>query len=141
MMPSNIINGFKVCGVYPFNPKAVLDHDPCTPPKETSEQRSTTSGKGEQQINTQNKVTPHKETSELRSITSGEEEQWINGQNEVTVSNNGVVESFSPEEQTLFARRYEEGYNLYDARYVSWIQATHPKDANQELLFFQILVL
>ena len=109
MVPSNIISGFKVCGVYPFNPKAVLDHDPCTPPKETSEQRSTTSGEAEQQIN---------------------------AQNEVAVSNNGAAESFSPEEQALFARRYEEGYDLYDARYVSWIQATHHEDANQELLSF-----
>ena len=29
MTPANIISGFKACGVYPFNPKAVLDHDPC----------------------------------------------------------------------------------------------------------------
>lgn len=29
MMPRTIISGFKTCGVYPFNPKAVLDHDPC----------------------------------------------------------------------------------------------------------------
>lgn len=28
MVPANI-SGFKVCGIYPFNPKAVLDHDPC----------------------------------------------------------------------------------------------------------------
>jgi len=25
MIPANIINGFKVCGLYPF----ILDHDPC----------------------------------------------------------------------------------------------------------------
>ena len=29
MIPASIINGFKVCGVYPFNPRAILDHDPC----------------------------------------------------------------------------------------------------------------
>ena len=29
MIPANIISGFRTCGVYPFNPKAVLDHDPC----------------------------------------------------------------------------------------------------------------
>ena len=29
MIPANIISGFITCGVYPFNPKAVLDHDPC----------------------------------------------------------------------------------------------------------------
>ena len=29
MIQANIISGFKTCEVYPFNPKAVLDHDPC----------------------------------------------------------------------------------------------------------------
>ena len=29
MIPANIISGFRTCGVYPFNPKAVLDHNPC----------------------------------------------------------------------------------------------------------------
>jgi len=28
MVPANIISGFKTCGIYPFNPKEVLDHDP-----------------------------------------------------------------------------------------------------------------
>ena len=28
MMPTNIISGFKTFGIYPFNPRAVLDHDP-----------------------------------------------------------------------------------------------------------------
>jgi len=23
------VQGFKTCGIYPFDPKAVLDHDPC----------------------------------------------------------------------------------------------------------------
>ena len=32
MVPKNIINGFRTSGVYPFNPKAVLDHDPCVTP-------------------------------------------------------------------------------------------------------------
>ena len=27
MLPQTIINGFRSCGVYPFDPKAVLDHD------------------------------------------------------------------------------------------------------------------
>ena len=30
MIPGNIIGGFKVCGVYPFNPKVILDYDPCS---------------------------------------------------------------------------------------------------------------
>ena len=37
MIPANIISGFKTCGVYPFNPKAVLDHDPCVSRSQNSE--------------------------------------------------------------------------------------------------------
>ena len=29
MTPANIVSAFRSCGVYSFNPKAVLDHDPC----------------------------------------------------------------------------------------------------------------
>ena len=29
MSPSTIISGFKSCGIYPFNSKAVLNYDPC----------------------------------------------------------------------------------------------------------------
>jgi len=29
LVPANIVSGFKICGVYPFNLKAILDHDPC----------------------------------------------------------------------------------------------------------------
>jgi len=28
MVPANIISGFKICGIYLFNAKEVLDHDP-----------------------------------------------------------------------------------------------------------------
>ena len=29
LTPANIISGFKSCGIYHFNLKAVLDHNPC----------------------------------------------------------------------------------------------------------------
>ena len=29
LAPANIVSGFKTCGVYLFNPKAVSDHEPC----------------------------------------------------------------------------------------------------------------
>ena len=44
VVPANIISGFKCCGVYPFNPRAVLDHDPCSADHSTtaSQQESST---------------------------------------------------------------------------------------------------
>jgi len=29
VVPANVIDGFKIRDAYPFNPMAVLDHDPC----------------------------------------------------------------------------------------------------------------
>ena len=34
MTPQTIVNGFRSCGVYPFNPRAVLDHDLHSEPTE-----------------------------------------------------------------------------------------------------------
>ena len=112
MVPGSIINGFKVCGVYPFNPKVVLDHDPCALPKENIQQKNKTS---EQECSVDQRV-----TLECKG----------------NVDDDAVAEPFSPEEEAFYARRYEEGYNVYDARYVSWIQATHPEDNSQKLLNF-----
>ena len=91
----------------------MLDHDPCTPPKEKPKQTSSTSG-------------------ELECRT----EQEIHPQQKSSVNTYSAAEPFSPEKDALFARRYEEGYNLYDARYVSWIRVTHPDNNSQELLSF-----
>ena len=111
MVPGSIINGFKVCGVYPFNPKAVLDHDPCALPKNIQHKNKTS----EQECSVDQRV-----TLECKG----------------NVDDDAVAEPFSPEEEALYARRYEEGYDVYDARYVSWIQATHPEDNSQKLLNF-----
>ena len=37
MVPQNIISGFRTCGVYPYKPTAILDHDPCMPPQQESD--------------------------------------------------------------------------------------------------------
>ena len=39
---------------------------------------------------------------------------------------NADVTSFSREEQIKFAQRFEEGYDLYDPRYVEWLSIYHP---------------
>ena len=82
MVPASIISGFKVCGIYPFDPKAVLDHDPCTPPKEKPKQTSSTSG-------------------ELECCT---DEQEVHPQQKGSVNMYSAAEHFSPEEDALFAR-------------------------------------
>ncbi len=34
---------------------------------------------------------------------------------------------FSPEKETLFAKRYDEGFDIGDAEYIAWIKINHPE--------------
>ena len=38
------------------------------------------------------------------------------------------IQSFTSEEEILFNTRYNEGYNLYDPRYIAWIKVNHPEE-------------
>lgn len=35
---------------------------------------------------------------------------------------------FTEEEEKLYQTRYEEGYNLFDEKYVKWLYQNHPSD-------------
>ena len=87
MVPANIISGFKTCGICPFNPKAVLDHDPTKEKSTEVDTLSITSSQGKHS------------TSEAATFTA--------------------------EEEALFVRRYNNGYNIPDPRYV---ELNHPED-------------
>ena len=103
MFPGNIINGFKCCGIYPFNPKAVLDHDPC--------------------------CASSRADSSSQIITTPMEDSTDNDQASTESSSNiedAAVESFTSEEEILYTTRYNEGYNVYDPRYVAWLRTNHP---------------
>ena len=78
MVPASIISAFKCCGVYPFNPKALLDHDPCPSKDKVSEAESNSSGAVS---------TPAVERAE---DTSGES------------NSNSSTESFTAEEEILY---------------------------------------
>ena len=82
MAPANIINGFKTCGVYPLNPKAVLDHDPCEP--KISEPNALQSNDASQC-----------HSSEVSSLTQCESNTADN-------SSCGVTDKFTPEEEARF---------------------------------------
>ena len=105
MVPANIISGFKSCGIYPFNPKAILDHDPCAAKDKVSESNDSSEQLGVS--------TPAVERAEG---TSGES-------NEVT-----TTESFTAEEEILYNTRYAEGYNVHDPKYISWLNINHPDE-------------
>ena len=104
MMPANIISGFKTCGIYLFNPRAVLDHDPTS---ENSEE--------DDSVPMADKISLHS-TKEISPATS-----------------------FTAEENILFTRRYENGYDIPDPRYVQWMEQNHPKDRFLDLFLMQLL--
>ena len=89
MIPASVISGFKTCGIYPLDPKAVLDHDPC-----------------EQVI---------LQTSGIDSTTASILMQ-SDTENSDGVIAQAV---FTEEEEIHFAKRYSEGYDLApDTRYL-----------------------
>ena len=121
MTPANIISGFKACGVYPFNPKAVLDHDPCEPKlldpsaPQTSDSAPQTSDAAQCYSSQANSLT------QCGSSTSAS-------------SSHGATDTFTPEEEARFLIRYNEGYDLPDPRYLSWLQLNHPEDNCRDLM-------
>ena len=114
MTPANIISGFKTCGVYPFNPKAVLDHDPCEP--KISDPSAPQTSDAAQCY-----------SSQASSLTQC-------GSSTSDSSSHGAMDTFTPEEEARFVIRYNEGYDLPDPRYLSWLQLNHPEDNCQDLM-------
>ena len=39
---------------------------------------------------------------------------------------------FSPEEEDLYKKRYEEGYNIDDPNYIAWLKINHPTSVSSQ---------
>ena len=106
MTTSTICAGFRKCGVYPFNLKAI----DCGISVASSDKENRQSDKGQQSAEMAN-AGNHAE-SQQRSIMNEErsDKQW------------------SAEKIALFQRRFEEGYDLPDTEYLQWLHETHPPD-------------
>ena len=118
MTTSTICAGFRKCGVYPFNPKAI-DCGVSVANSQSSDKENQQSDKGQQSAEIAN-AGNHAESQQC-SITNEErsDKQW------------------SAEKIALFQRRFEEGYDLPDAEYLQWLHETHPPDEeNTSLLAY-----
>ncbi len=122
MSPAPIINGFKYCGVFPFDPEVVL--------------RKCTSYTAAVSTNTGSSDQASKSTS---TITSGEASNSTPGDApNCSVANSFSSESVAPnseeprdqtfteEEERRFQIRFDENYDLYTPRYVAWLEVNHP---------------
>ena len=104
--PANVMGGFKTCGVYPFNPAAIM-----VPETENSNASS-----GE--INASGST----DTSTATDRGSGVSEDNTGSQVLLPPL------PFSEEQEALFAKRFEEGYDIYiDTDYIRWIELNHPE--------------
>ena len=96
--PVNIMAGFKKSGAYPLNP-GVIDDRQVAPSLAV------------------NPSCKKKSVSDEKGSESTE-----------TCSTGSGVSSFSPEQEALFRRRYEEKFDLPDPEYQKWLAINQPED-------------
>ena len=99
MNPANIISGFRSCGIFPFNPTAVLDHDPSVC------QSNSSSGSISESVITADILQPNDGNTE-----------------------DAVCESFTAEDEIHYERRHSEGYDLYDPKYIFWLKIKYSNE-------------
>jgi hypothetical protein len=94
----NVMSGFRKCGLFPFNPSSVNDRQ-TAPSKVFKPQAKPIS------TNKQNPI----------NVTAGE------------VSGEPSSPLFTEEQESLYLKRYEEGYDLNDPGFVAWMKINHPQ--------------
>ena len=93
VIPANVIAGFKTCGVYPFNRSAIKVQE--------SKKDDSTSGASNAGGNTESCATTSDCTAEDNAAGSQ------------AVLTPAVPKPFTAEQEALFKRRFEEGYDVY----------------------------
>lgn len=97
--PVNVMAGFKKTGIYPLNPGEVTDR----------------------QIGPSKVFCQH----DTEMIASSDPSPPVDGSAEADAPCGSPL--FSMEREALFQKRYEEGYDLFDAEYVAWLRIAHPE--------------
>ena len=104
VIPAIIIAGFKSCGVYPFNSSAIK-----VPSLQSGSSNTAVEGKP---------PCSNDEGSPATEISST--------YNDVPVDTDAEPSDFNAEQQQLYKKRFDEGYNLYiDPDYTRWLRMYH----------------
>lgn len=132
LTPSNIVAGFRKCGVHPFNRNAIitLDSVDSDSSEETVPTSNNTSISTDSASNTADatEVTVAKTSPANTTVTKSLPPPVVANYRAATSPDmDNVYHSFSPEKIELFSRRYEEGYNIPDIEYESWLKIAHPE--------------
>ena len=126
------ITSFRSAGIYPFNPRAILDKLPAsddgscdvsddTSSDEESEDGDSSGGNPQAECETQSE-------DPLPTSDSPPEDLLMDPPLSPPPSTN--IPNFSPDKIELLEGRFENGYNIYtDSEYVMWLQTFHPDKA------------
>ena len=135
--PANIAAGFKTCGVYPLDPSAIRvvhsieslasqAHDQPSRSSLNDDQPSGSSLNDDQPSGSSlNDGHPNDTAIHDLSAHPSNSSALESGSYQSNVDNGG--NDFTAEQEELFKKRYEEGYDLFiDADYVKWIKIHYP---------------
>ena len=103
MTPVNIMSGFRKAGAYPRNPGVIDDR----------------------QVAPSFGVRPLSKSPASLSSGSRKSSPPSHDSSKSAVSS---ATSFTPVEEKLYQRRYEEGYDLPDSQYAKWLAINHPQE-------------
>jgi len=143
----NIVNGFKKSGVFPFDPTRVsalkkLDgsddgddsrHNGGSSDDESSEKDHNGDPSGESCPSDDDKPSGDEPLSECNVVDNGLDSAYVFTEDDLLCNENfnpfDLTEevSFSAEEEALYQQRFEEGYDLFDSRYLTWLEQFHPE--------------
>ena len=112
MIPRTVMSGFRATGVYPFNRRAIS-----IPGVEESTGTPTAKLAYQQGIKYLPFHSPHH--VKLSQVLQSSEELCSSGQPQSQQTFKKM--NFTEEENRLFEKRYEEGYDLPDTRYHAWL--------------------
>ena len=121
--PENICSGFRRAGVVPFSPESLMKRIP-------NRQAGVENDRGGD-IPLSSGTDPGEESGFLNNSTESQMDTSEYGDGSVRDDNLNnstcpmAIPMFSREEEELFSRRFEEGYDLQDERYNQWLSVNH----------------
>ena len=114
--PLNILSGFKKCGIHPLNPGEVSD-------RQLAPSKAVTYS-SQPECLPKPKASTVSETSEVHKSAPTKS---LHGSTSTQCSSNGSHKLFTLEQHKLFQRRFEDGYDLKDTEYTTWLKIYHPE--------------
>ena len=121
LIPANVISEFKVCGIYPFKRKAI---------RAVPNQGSGKVADNEVVVAASIQAVPNQDNGKVgdNEVVSATSIQALDNTCEEVSAPEEKIEVFSTEQEQLFIRRFEEGYDLCtDSAYNQWLEKNHPE--------------